>query len=156
MHLLSSRMMGRVVSQLSSGYSCLKFTVSPMGMVETTFCSSQVPLRSQAGQLIRCWESSSSRLVRRASLDRVVLVWMTIPSSQALLQAVTRCWACSSPSTSTTQARQAPISLIPFRKQRVGTGIPMIRVASRMEVPSSTWSAMPLIVTFTIPSFSLL
>ena len=75
-------------------------------------CSSQLPLRMQVVQLVSCWLSSRRMLVRRDCRTRGLLVWMTMPSSTSLSQAVTR---RSMPSTSTTHMRQAAISLMPFR-----------------------------------------
>ena len=76
------------------------------------FCSSQFPLRTQKAHWQSCWERMRRRLVRRAERTRGLLVWTTIPSWTGLLQAVT---SLSMPSTSTTQTRQAPISLRPFQ-----------------------------------------
>lgn len=76
------------------------------------FCRAQLPLRTQKAHWQSCWERIRRRLVRRAARTLGLLVWTTMPSWTVLLQAVTR---RSMPSTSTTQTRQAPISLRPFQ-----------------------------------------
>ena len=73
-------------------------------------CREQLPLRMQVAQLELCSERISSTLVRRAFQAFAELVWMTMPSSTVLLQAVK---SLLYPSTSTTQTRQAPISFRP-------------------------------------------
>ena len=77
-----------------------------------TFCSRQVPERTQVAHLLSCWERMSSTLVRRASRTRGELVWMTMPSLTTLLQEGT---SLPSPSISTQHTRQAEISLISLR-----------------------------------------
>lgn len=103
--------------------------------------------------MVWCWERISSTLVFRASRTRAVLVKTSMPSCTVLLQAVTR---RSMPFTSTTQTRQAAISLISFKKHKVGTGMPILLVASRIVVPSGTEMGCLLIVKFTILLFALL
>ena len=76
------------------------------------FCREQLPLRTHRAHWQSCWERMRRRLLRRAWRTRGLLVWTTMPSWAWLLQAVTR-W--STPSTSTTHTRQAPISLRPFQ-----------------------------------------
>jgi len=62
-------------------------------------------------------------------------VCITIPSSATLLQAET---SLLIPSISTTQIRQAPISFISFKKQRLGICISAFSAASSIVVPSLT------------------
>ncbi len=76
------------------------------------FCREQLPLRVQKAHWQSCWERMRRRLVRRAARTRGELVRTTIPSWTGSSQAVTR---RSTPSTSTTHTRQAPISLRPFQ-----------------------------------------
>ena len=75
-------------------------------------CSWQLPLRTQVAHLQSCWDRISSTLMRRVRRTRSVLVRMTMPSNTGLLQLGTR---LLSPSISTQQMRQAPISLSCFR-----------------------------------------
>ena len=75
-------------------------------------CSVQFPLRTQLVQLVLWLERISSTLMRRAERTLGELVYTTIPSSAWVLQAEQR---FSLPSTSTTQTRQAPISLTSLR-----------------------------------------
>ena len=72
----------------------------------------QLPLRTQVAHLQSCWERISSTLVRRIRRARGELVWTTMPSFTALLQAVTM---ARSPSTSTQHTRQAAIRLTSFK-----------------------------------------
>ena len=70
-----------------------------------------------------------------------------MPSLTGYTQEATRLLA---PFTSTTQMRQAPISLTSFRKQREGILIPAFRAASSTLVPSGTVTEMSLIFRLTI------
>ena len=72
-----------------------------------TVCRVQLPLRTQLVHSESCCESRSSTFILRAWRTLGLFVCTTMPSSTVLLQEATS-W--SMPSTSTTQARQAPIS----------------------------------------------
>ena len=75
-------------------------------------CRVQLPERTQLVHSESCVASSSSMFMRRAARTLGLLVRTTMPSSTVLLHAATS-W--SMPSTSTTQTRQAPISLRSLR-----------------------------------------
>ena len=81
-----------------------------------------------------------------------VLVQTSIPSFTGYTQEATKERA---PFTSTTQTRHAPISLISFKKHRVGISMLASLAASRMVEPFGAVTSMPLIlsVTFSICSF---
>ena len=107
----------------------------------------QFPLRMQVVQVELCSERMSRRFVRRAERTRGLLVLMTMPSSTCVLQAgISRCV----PSSSTTQMRQAAISLMSFKKHRWGMGMPASLAALRIVEPSGTERAFPLISMFAI------
>jgi hypothetical protein len=74
--------------------------------------SSHFPFRMQVRQSIRWLERISSSVIRLEFKTASVLVRTSIPSLTGYTQEATR---LRTPFTSTTQIRQAPISLIPFR-----------------------------------------
>ena len=74
--------------------------------------SSQWELREQVRQSIRWLDKMSSRVSRRDFTTRSVLVKTSMPSATGYTQEATRLLA---PFTSTTQIRQAPISLTSLR-----------------------------------------
>ena len=111
-HLLLSRIIWAAESSISESV----FAPSYFASFSTPYClhracSSQLPLRTQLRQE-RLWlDSISSSVVRRAASTRGVFVHTSMPSLMGYTQAVTSVFA---PLTSTTQIRQAPISLISF------------------------------------------
>ena len=79
---------------------------------EARSCSWQFWERTQVVQSPSCCERISFRFVSLAVLARCEFVCTTMPSATFSVQEGTR---RSKPSTSTTQMRQAEISLMPFR-----------------------------------------
>ena len=77
----------------------------------------------------------------------------SIPSFTGYTQEATKLLA---PLTSTTQIRQAPISLISFKKQRVGMSIPASLAASKIVEPLGAVTVMPLIFNVTVSIVSSL
>ncbi len=85
-------------------------------------------------------------LLSKTSLESVFII---IPLAISVLQADTK--SCS-PSTSTTQILQKPISLISSIKHKVGILIPILSQAFRIVVPFFTFTGISLIVIVAIIS----
>ena len=111
MHFWLSRISGKSEGFFGFG-RCCGYGLSRMFRSLEISCRRQFPLRTQVVQDVLCSERISCTLVLRPLSAFAELVWITMPSSTLLLQAVKR---RSYPSTSTTHTRQAPISFRPFQ-----------------------------------------
>ena len=80
--------------------------------------------RTQDKHFFSCVERIISNVVRRLACTFGVLVDTSMPSETGYTQAVTKRAGRPPSLTSTMQMRQAPISLISFRKHRVGISTP--------------------------------
>ena len=96
------------------------------------------------GFRLRGGASSNSRIIFRARNTRLEEVRMTIPSSAGWVQEVTSFAFAPSP-TSTTHNRHAPYEGSESTWQRVGIGIPKKFATSKIVIPESTETAIPLI-----------
>ncbi len=99
-------------SLLPAGRAPSKRLSSSMPMSLQSFCSSQLPLRSQVRHLRSCTLSSSSRVIFLDSWTLGELVKTSMPSFTGYTQAAQRERA---PFTSTMHIRQAPIWFISFK-----------------------------------------
>ena len=111
MHFCESLISGNSLSQGNSSRRCLN-GISMMFRSLARLCRVQLPLLTQVAHLQSCWERISCTVCLLAVRTFGLFVWITIPSFTTLLQEVT---SRSIPSSSTTQTRQAAISLISFR-----------------------------------------
>src|SRR6056297_2623428 len=112
MHLLVSRTIEGEKSSIVGVLFIPSYETSLIPSSSVSFCSSHDPFLSQTRHSWLWFARISSTTIFLASLTRLELVFTTIPSETGVVHAVNRALALS---TSTTQTRQAPISLTPSR-----------------------------------------